>query len=218
MRPRAITFDAFGTLVHHGLETIEATAAAIARDHGLPAPAFLEAWQRRYFGLLRQAPFRTIVEANDLSLRETAASFGVSTNVRPYLEQMMEWWREIRPYPETAKVLEELGEIPVAVVSNADHELLLQVLRDGGIPITCVISSERARSYKPDGRIFQEALRALSVPAETVLHLGDSLEADVLGASRAGLRTAWVNRHGLPLTATAPDHEMRDLTGLLSLL
>ena len=218
MRPRAITFDAFGTLVHDGLETIEETAALIARDHGLSGPDFLERWQGRYFGLLSGEPFRTIVEANDLSLHETAGTFGVTADLRPYLDRMVYRWRAIPPYAETISVLRALRGLPMAVVSNADDDLLLQVLRTGGIDIPCVISSERTRCYKPDARIFHAALQALDLPAGQVLHVGDSPEADVRGAAGAGMQTAWVNRRGLPRHAVFPDHEIPDLTGLLDLV
>ncbi len=82
-----------------------------------------------------------------------------------------------------------------------------------------MISSERARCYKPDPRIFREALRVLGLAPGEVLHVGDSLHADVRGAAAVGMRTAWVNRRGLRGDGGArPDHELRDLDGLLDLL
>ena len=221
MRPRGVTLDAFGTLLDHGLGTIEDAAAEIARDFDLPVGAggFLEAWQERYFGLLNGGPFRTIAEANGISLRETASAFGASGDLGPYLDRMLERWTRLRPYPESPRVLEALRGTPVAVVSNADHALLLQVLRDGGIPLPHVISSERARCYKPDPRIFREALRELGLAPGEVLHVGDSLDADVRGAAAVGMRTVWVNRRGLTRgDGPQPDHELRDLDGLLDLL
>jgi 2-haloacid dehalogenase/putative hydrolase of the HAD superfamily len=219
VRPRAVTFDAFGTLVHHGLETIHEAAEAVARDHGLPdGGRFLDAWQSRYFALLQGPRFLTIAEANERSLREAAEAFGVRADLSAYLDTLFARWHAIRPYPETPAVLASLRGIPMAVVSNADHELLLQVLRRGGVSIPEVISSERARSYKPDAGIFREALRALGVPAGSVLHVGDSLDADVRGAAAVGMRTAWVNRHGGRADGVAPDHTIPDLAGVLDLV
>jgi len=219
MRPRAVTFDAFGTLVEHGLETIEDCAAAVSAEHGIPDGRLLEAWQRRYFALLGGPRFYTVEEANERSLQEATASFGVRTDLRPHLDAMVERWAGIRPYPETLRVLETLGDVPVAIVSNADHALLLRVLRAGGIGIPLVFSSERSRSYKPDARIFQEALGSLGLPAESVLHVGDSLEADVAGAAALGMRTAWVRRRGgAPPPGVRPDHVLPTLDGVLDLL
>lgn len=57
---------------------------------------------------------------------------------------------------------------------------------------------------KPEPPLFQAALARLGLPAEEVLAVGDRLETDILGAQRAGLRTALV------LTGvTAPDELAR---------
>lgn len=220
MQIRAVTWDAFGTLVHHGMETIEGAAADIAHDLALPVSPeeFLERWQERYFALLR-GEFRTIAEANAISLAQAAASFGHEVDVSAYIQRMESQWFRLEPYPETARVLKELRDLPMAVVSNADEEVLRAVLRRGNISIGPVISSERARAYKPDSRIFTAALRELDVPASEVLHVGDSFEADVRGASMAGMRTAWVNRGGLARdVGLDPDVEIGRLDELLAVL
>ena len=42
---------------------------------------------------------------------------------------------------------------------------------------------------------------ALGLGAHEVVHVGDSLRADVAGAEAAGIRAVWVNRRGLPVEA-----------------
>ncbi len=49
---------------------------------------------------------------------------------------------------------------------------------------------------KPDARIFHAAAQAAGVPASAVLHIGDDLALDVLGARNAGMQAAWLNRAG----------------------
>ena len=46
-----------------------------------------------------------------------------------------------------------------------------------------------------------------------VLHVGDDPEMDVLGAQRAGLRCAWINRNAVNWQAEHedPDYIVRDL-------
>jgi putative hydrolase of the HAD superfamily len=41
-----------------------------------------------------------------------------------------------------------------------------------------------------------------------MLYVGDDPHADVLGARAAGLRTAWVNRRGLPWPDVGPAAEL----------
>lgn len=44
---------------------------------------------------------------------------------------------------------------------------------------------------KPDKKMFQMAQTQLSMPASSLLHVGDNLEKDIMGANRAGFNTAW---------------------------
>ena len=47
---------------------------------------------------------------------------------------------------------------------------------------------QRVRSAKPDTAIFKYALNAVGVSAEEAVHVGDSFEADIIGAHTAGIR------------------------------
>lgn len=60
---------------------------------------------------------------------------------------------------------------------------------------TIVISGEIGIA-KPDPRIFAYACAALDVDASAAMHVGDSLDADVIGALGAGLRGVWLDRRG----------------------
>jgi len=79
-----------------------------------------------------------------------------------------------------------------------------------------VITSESVRAYKPRPQVFQAALKALRASPAEVVHVGDSLNEDVAGASRVGMRTIWVNRAAVHRTGAdpKPDAEVRDLAGL----
>lgn len=57
---------------------------------------------------------------------------------------------------------------------------------------------------KPDPRFFREIARRLGAPPGALMHVGDDPERDVEAARRAGLRTAWVNRRGLPWPRALP--------------
>ena len=70
---------------------------------------------------------------------------------------------------------------------------------------------------KPDPRIFLAAAERLGVAPEQILHVGDDPAMDMAGARDAGLRTAWINREGLPWPAELgqpPELDLRDMTAL----
>ena len=54
----------------------------------------------------------------------------------------------------------------------------------------------RVRSEKPDPHIFNYALAAVGVSAEEVVHVGDTYEADVVGAQNVGIRPILLDRDG----------------------
>ena len=69
---------------------------------------------------------------------------------------------------------------------------------------------------KPDARPFELALEGLAVPARDAVMVGDSLERDVAGARRAGLRSVWLDRDGRgePMDRSSPDARIRSLREL----
>lgn len=72
---------------------------------------------------------------------------------------------------------------------------------------------------KPDRRIFEFALAAGACTPAEVLHVGESLEDDVLGANNVGIYSVLLNRRGIGTEAPiAPDFEIRNLSELAALL
>lgn len=56
------------------------------------------------------------------------------------------------------------------------------------------VTAAAAGAAKPDGRIFAHLLRESGAEPIEVLHIGDDPLADVIGATRAGMQSAWLNR------------------------
>lgn len=82
-----------------------------------------------------------------------------------------------------------------------------------------VVFSQDHGVEKPDPRIFHIALEQAGCGEGEMLHVGDSLESDIQGAMRAGLRSAWLNRSGIENRAGVPvDLEIRTLDELLDIL
>jgi HAD superfamily hydrolase (TIGR01509 family) len=56
------------------------------------------------------------------------------------------------------------------------------------------VTAISAGAAKPDIRIFSRLLDDAGVEPAQVLHIGDDPELDVIGAMRAGMQAAWLNR------------------------
>jgi putative hydrolase of the HAD superfamily len=85
----------------------------------------------------------------------------------------------------------------LGVISNFDSRLF--GLLDGlGLAqfFDPVVISTHAGAAKPERGIFTHALARAGTPAEEAMHVGDSYEADVVGARQAGIMPVFIDRHG----------------------
>jgi 2-haloalkanoic acid dehalogenase type II len=218
MAIRAVTFDAYGTLLRN--EELMLIPRRIVANHVLTASVdeVLRAWMDHYFEETQRLPFRTLREIQAEILPRVLRDLGVDADATPYLDLFFEVTTRGELYPEVLDVLNGLGPVRAAIVSNADHEHVASWRFKW--PVHLLVISEAVRAYKPHPRIFQAALDQLGLAPHEVLHVGDSDVDDVTGAKAVGLRVAWLNRSGRPRRpgVPAPDFEIRDLTELLPLL
>lgn len=107
------------------------------------------------------------------------------------------------PMPGSREVLSELKQRgwKLGLISNTGRTsgiYLRRLLQKHGVFElfdTFSFSDEFGRR-KPDLAIFEKTLAALGITPERSFHLGDSWEADVTGAQRAGLTPFWFCRNG----------------------
>jgi 2-haloacid dehalogenase len=81
----------------------------------------------------------------------------------------------------------------VAALSNAHTALLVDLVRHADLRFDALISAELARVYKPASVVYRTTAQLLDLePAELMLVAAHP--ADLEGARRAGLRTAFIDR------------------------
>lgn len=81
-----------------------------------------------------------------------------------------------------------------------------------------VYVSDEIGHEKPDSRFFDEILRRSGFKKEEVLFVGDSLEADIIGAAKSGMETCWYNPHHTENTgAVKSNYTIETLAQLLEL-
>jgi 2-haloalkanoic acid dehalogenase type II len=218
MTVKALTFDAYGTLVRN--EDMTLIPRRIVADHGLSVDAdeVLRAWIDFYYEGTQVSPFRTLREIQGDVFSRVLRRFEVDADATPYVDLFFRVTTAVDLYPETLEVLNALRHLPSAVVSNADHEHLASW--SFTLPARFILISEAVRAYKPHRLMFQAALERFGAEPHEVLHVGDSDVDDVQGAKDAGLRVAWINRNGRSRRpgVPRPDFEIRDLRELLALV
>ena len=82
-----------------------------------------------------------------------------------------------------------------------------------------VYAHESGLPKKPAPEFYAAVCAAAGVPPNQVVHVGDNLVLDVVGAQRAGLRAVWLDRRGDRLPAGAvPDATVSSLAELPAVL
>ncbi len=233
---RAIAFDCYGTLIDVTDDSFVAACSAIlaAHDRAHEGKEFFDRWldasrtSTKAAGRDPQLPtggpepeFTSFRERWPKYFERAFADFGLDADAVAAYEAFHDTLATGVAYPDAEPALRALAtRYKLAVVSNADDDHLRAALAANNLPVSLVLSSEAARSYKPRRPIFRQAADLLGEHIHDVLYVGDSPRMDVLGARYAGMHTAWLNRAGveLPAGVPRPDYEVRDLIELANLL
>lgn len=125
----------------------------------------------------------------------------------------------------TLSVLRERG-LRLVLVSNIDDDFLEPMLDNLGLRahLDDWISSEAARSCKPDARIFRQALARAGCEPGEALFVGDSRIHDIQGARAVGIPAVLIAEEGGVSHLddesfdAQPDHVIQTLSELVALV
>jgi FMN hydrolase / 5-amino-6-(5-phospho-D-ribitylamino)uracil phosphatase len=126
--------------------------------------------------------------------------------------------QRVNLYPEARDALNWLGQrYPLFALSNGNADLDRVGL--GGV-FKGAFSAKELGFGKPDARCFAVVAKAAGVSPSAVLHVGDDVALDVLGALRAGMPAVWLNRNDAlwPYDNEPPSATVTDLAQLCDLL
>jgi putative hydrolase of the HAD superfamily len=91
---------------------------------------------------------------------------------------------------ETLAALKKAG-LKLGLLSDFPPEVKLENLGISDL-WDAVLCSERCGALKPHPLSFTELAKAMSLPPEKILYVGNSRPYDVAGAAGAGMKTAWI--------------------------
>ncbi|MCX6648869.1 MAG: HAD family hydrolase [Candidatus Bathyarchaeota archaeon] len=142
---------------------------------------------------------RLLLTLEGLGVREPRRS---QLAIRAWDDYLAEWPKQTRFFPETPALLEQLqGKYKLGIVTNfMDSPTARRVFDDLGyedIFDSLVVSAEIGYQ-KPAPILFQRALEELGSKPENTIMVGDTYEADVVGAHRAGMRGVLIDLYGAP--------------------
>lgn len=126
------------------------------------------------------------------------------------------WLLEEDAYP-VLDALKLMG-YKLALLSNAADDADVQTLIDKyrlRHYFDFICSSAKVGYRKPHAHIFNEALRKMNLFPKQCVMVGDTLDADILGANKLGIYSVWINRRVNKETKTLVDiHPKAVIQGL----
>lgn len=126
-----------------------------------------------------------------------------------------------RLIPGTMGLLEYLRpSYRLFILSNGFREVQSKKLSNSGLApyFKRMILSEDANIQKPHKGIFDFALVNTNSCRSESLMIGDSWDADIVGAYQSGIDQIWLNPDGLPAGSFTPTHTVRSLEDIYRIL
>ncbi len=198
--PRAVLFDAYGTLFD--VYSVGAAAERLFPGVGERLAVLWRDKQIEYTRLTSMSgQTRSFRDCTRAGLRYAAARFAVPLGDEAERE-LMGAYERLAPFAENRAVLEELRRrgIRAGILSNGDPDMLAAVVGHAGFAglLDPVLSVEGTGKFKTDPATYALGTEALALPAGDVLFVSSNCW-DAIGATWFGYTTLWVNRFGLPL-------------------
>jgi 2-haloacid dehalogenase len=200
MRPTALAFDVFGTVVDWR-SSIIGELEDFGRTHGVQQdwPSFADNWRAGYAPAMDRVrrgdlPWTRIDDLHRLILEELLGAAGVTSICVEDVDELNRAWHRLDPWPETVSGLTRLKEMfTITTLSNGNMSLLTNMAKRAGLPWDCVISAELFHHYKPDPQAYLGCADLLGVPPDQLM-LVAAHPSDLRAARSAGLMTAYVAR------------------------
>ena len=244
-QPRAVVFDAYGTLFD--VYSITALAEKLFPNHGRALALLWRDKQIEYtrlvttsnhgahyqnFWALTEAALQYAIQviANNDHMKVTYGSNSINSPTvdlnnadQAAAAQLMAQYKQLSPFPENKAVLEALQArgIPTGILSNGSPDMLHAAVQSAGFGnlLAHVLSVDGIRKYKTHPDAYALGPAAFGLPAADILFVSSN-SWDALAATWYGYQTLWINRHGLPFDelGTQPTHVGCSLDAVLGVV
>lgn len=221
-KPKAVLFDAYGTLFD--VYSVGLLAEQLFPGQGEALGVLWRDKQIEYTRLVTTSdhgehyqPFWALTRAG---LRYACKRLALALTPESE-ERLMNQYRHLSAFPENREVLTALKAkgVVTGILSNGDPSMLGVAVRSAGLEglLDHVISVDAVRKYKTHPDAYQLGLQATGLAARQVAFVSCN-SWDALAATWFGYRTLWVNRYQLPFEelGTEPERTGASLRDVLS--
>ena len=219
MKPKAIVFDAYGTLFD-----VNSAAERCKIKLGDKWESFANYWrttQLEYTWLRSlMKKHKDFWQVTEDSLNKSMKVFNIDNNLK---NELLTLYKILSPYPEVKKVLTELKEkkFKLAILSNGTPELLEELVKKNNLNnlFDDLFSIEEVKIYKPDSKVYDLPVKKYNIKPNEIVFLSANTW-DVSGGGNYGYNSVWVNRNKSHFDNLdyLPKNEIGNLTQLLDIV
>ncbi|HEY2020473.1 haloacid dehalogenase type II [Paraburkholderia sp.] len=233
--PRAVIFDAYGTLFD--VHSVIAVAEQLFPGRG---DALSMLWRQKQIEYTQLRTLAARIDAPDEHYRPfwditlDALRFATKklqlTLGRAAEKRLMDEYACLSAFPDTVpalRALHDATDVPrfgLAILSNGDPRMLEIALKSAGMSalFDYALSVDAVRAYKPSPAAYALGPATFGVSAREIVFVSSN-GWDVAGATWFGFTTFWLNRHNAPLeelgvTPHGTGSGMNDLLSFLQAL
>ncbi|WP_315755874.1 HAD-IA family hydrolase [Bradyrhizobium sp. SZCCHNRI2007] len=194
----AVTFDVYGTLIDWEPSIAEFLLKWAAKK-GVTATGddLIMSFDRARADIQKERPAHLYPEVLRRCFDRISSDFGVPAD-REQREVFSTAPHRWPAYSDVRAGLKRLqARAKIGALSNIDNASLTSSCEKMAVTFDIVVTAERVGAYKPSPEHFDTALAdldAVGIARSRVLHVGQSLRADITPANKLGLKCVWINR------------------------
>tara|TARA_B100001057_G_scaffold408918_1_gene423346 strand:- start:689 stop:1348 length:660 start_codon:yes stop_codon:yes gene_type:complete len=219
MKPKAIVFDAYGTLFD-----VNSAAEKCKNKIGSKWENFANFWrttQLEYTWLRSlMKKHKDFWHVTEDSLDKSMKVFNIDNSLK---KELLNLYRILSPYPEVKEVLTKLKrkKLKLAILSNGTPKLLEELVKSNNLNnlFDDLFSVEEVKIYKPESRVYDLPIKKYKIKPEEITFLSANTW-DVSGGGNYGYNSVWVNRNKSHFDNLDyhPNNEIGNLTQLLDII
>lgn len=190
---KGVLFDFWGTLIENAIMPSPVRQVRYLMKIRTPFPEYIV----RFEEVFMTKEYKDLYEAFEAVCKE----FDIKPE-KELLDNLVGMWNKnellCKPFPETIKLLDELkGKYKIALITNTPSSVkrVIEKFELGKYFDTTILSYE-VGMLKTNPKMFEKALKELKLKKDEVMMVGDSMETDVMGAEKAGIKAVLVDRRG----------------------
>lgn len=133
--------------------------------------------------------------------KQALKAFGLPTEESEVVAQsamveFCEWRQKVDLYPHVKSVLEALSkDYRLVAITNGNADVFHPFVGLASY-FDFAVRADQVGVAKPNPELFETALKKADVDYTQMVHIGDHPIDDIAGASGAGIKSIWFNRHG----------------------